>query len=1308
MTRQSLRNKQIPYNIGGDNGEGSFGWAVLGNDYKLLKNGNQRNLWGYSIFDKAESAAKRRTYRSTRRRYAKRKQRVHLLQDMLYEMVAEKDKNFFKKLKYSYLVETDRLEYEYLSHDYNLFDEKDLNDSTFKKEFPTIYHLRDYLCETKDKIDPRFIYLALHHIVKYRGNFLYEGQNISSLVGKQESITELEELFENYTENYGYSLDSECAEEFLNVFINGKTYGKDRIKEAQNQTTNKESKELLKEIANALCGYKFKTKVLFDNETEIDKLSFKDSDYLEKKETLENDVGDEIEIIEVLEKLYNYIVLKDILGENNTSISKCMISKYNDHKKDLKLLKEISKYNEKVKLFLKKNGTYDKYIDNPKEVSLDDVYKELLLIIDETSGKNEKEIIARIKQEKFLLRQNSTDNGSIPYQLHLAELTKIIDNQKQYYSCLQANEDKIKLLVSFRTPYYVGPYDDNKDNNKFSWLIRKGDSKEAIRPWNFEELVDIDETAKKFIDKMRNHCTYLLGEETLPKNSLLLNEFNVYNELNKITLNGNTFDVKTKERIVNELFRVKPDVKEKDLRKWLIDNQYVNGDDFILKGFQKEDGFASNLKMEISFRNIYGDEFEENKDNIEKIIEYLTVYDNKNIVKRRIKNERLCDDEVKVERILKINISGYGRFSKKLINGLVSNNINGKQDTILGHMKNDLNSPNFMQVLNNHSYDYLEQIQDNNGFKDDEITSDMVSKLPCSPALKRGIWQSIRVIKDIVRYMGHDPENIYLEFAREEGRKERTKSRYKNLEKIYKNHFANDKKIIDELKKSEGTISEEKVILYFMQNGKCLYSGKSLDIDNLSLYQVDHILPQCYLKDDSLSNKALVISSENQRKKDSLLLDAGIIEKQTNWWKYLLSIGLIDQKKFKNLTRTQVNKEDKERFVAKELVETRQICVHVRNILKNYYKNTNIGIVHAPLSSEFRKKYELYKVRSLNNCHHAQDAYLACMLGMFIDKNIPYFSSQNSVKYKDIKDKIEERIRNSSNYSKSEKNTYSYILDIFDTSVEFNSESGDVSWSGKEHISYLKKAFDYKDYFFSYQSRKKDGMLYKATLYKAGSTDAKISIKNNMDVTKYGGYKELQTSFIICFEHTKNNKTIKEFEKIPTMYMNMDLVEYLEKQGFINPRIIKEINIGQTFVENGSLYSFVSNGECHTLQPIILSRNNNKVLYLIEKNKLDNLLESDIDNLLNELVINIGNRIPKLSNKIEEFKQCVNENVNQEKKIEIIKSLISPLCGGSRVSIEVNGKRITDYGRLIQKITADNIQLLYTSPSGLFSTLTKL
>ena len=44
----------------------------------------------------------------------------------------------------------------------------------YHKQFPTIYHLRKQLADSKERTDLRLIYLALAHMIKYRGHFLYE------------------------------------------------------------------------------------------------------------------------------------------------------------------------------------------------------------------------------------------------------------------------------------------------------------------------------------------------------------------------------------------------------------------------------------------------------------------------------------------------------------------------------------------------------------------------------------------------------------------------------------------------------------------------------------------------------------------------------------------------------------------------------------------------------------------------------------------------------------------------------------------------------------------------------------------------------------------------------------------------------------------------------------------------------------------------------------------------------------------------------------------------------------------------------
>ena len=126
-------------------------------------------------------------------------------------------------------------------------------------------------------------------------------------------------------------------------------------------------------------------------------------------------------------------------------------------------------------------------------------------------------------------KQRTFDNGSIPHQIHLQEMNAIIRRQGEHYPFLQENKEKIEKILTFRIPYYVGPL--ARGNCDFAWLTRNSD--QAIRPWNFEEIVDQASSAEEFINKMTNYDLYLPEEKVLPKHSLLYETFAVYNEINK-------------------------------------------------------------------------------------------------------------------------------------------------------------------------------------------------------------------------------------------------------------------------------------------------------------------------------------------------------------------------------------------------------------------------------------------------------------------------------------------------------------------------------------------------------------------------------------------------------------------------------------------------------------------------------------------------------------------------------------------------------------------------------------------------------
>ena len=143
-----MKKEQVNYYIGLDIGTNSVGWCLMDEQYHIIKKGN-KNLWGSRLFDSAQTAQERRTNRSTRRRYNRRRERIRLLREIMNDMVLEKDPAFFIKLsQVSFLDNEDKknvLKDNYRSN-YNLFTDKNYTDYDYYHRFPTIYHLRDYLC----------------------------------------------------------------------------------------------------------------------------------------------------------------------------------------------------------------------------------------------------------------------------------------------------------------------------------------------------------------------------------------------------------------------------------------------------------------------------------------------------------------------------------------------------------------------------------------------------------------------------------------------------------------------------------------------------------------------------------------------------------------------------------------------------------------------------------------------------------------------------------------------------------------------------------------------------------------------------------------------------------------------------------------------------------------------------------------------------------------------------------------------------------------------------------------------------------
>ena len=1138
---------QKPYNIGLDIGTTSVGWAVVDEKFNIIKKGNKRKaLWGVRLFDEADPAEIRRNFRSTRRRYDRRRERIKLLQEEFKEEINRVDPNFFIKLKESFYQETDLNNKKHpLSKE-----EKEML-KKYQNKYPTIYHLRNKLIINPEKEDIRLVYLTIHHIVKYRGNFNLNMDNFDvNKLNIQEKIEEVfNTIFELFQDIYGVSepqIEAYLINEIENILIIESKSDKKKKLEKVFETIF--HKRVSKELANALCGYQINLENLFATELENNKkIDFNSSDIDDKLLELERELDDKIEVINSLKELYEMVTLKIIFkDQDNCSISNLMVNNYKNHETDLKIVKNLIRPFRKEYKRLFKNIVddtqretlclYTKYTRN--HISNTDFSDEIKKVLENIINvENEKEItkiIEKINNGKFMPRITDTSNGMYPYQINLAELRIILENQGKYYPFLLNKVDdeyKIEKLLKFRIPYYVGPL-VNKENSQFAWMERK--SNEKITPYNFNSVVDIRQSAKNFIYRMIGNCSYLLNEKSIPANSILYSKFKVLNELKQIKINDHRIDIEFQHKIYKDFFlKNKGSLTDKKFKNYLRTtneiNMYIenNGVELNITGYSSDKKFANDMNSYLDFFGEDGlfTDTDFNTYDAETIIELITVLEDKNILKEEIL-ELYPKLENKISKILSLKYNGWSRLSKKLLNAkYYQDQENFSKKSIMDLMWDS--NENFIQILNNPKYNFQKMIEiENNQQENIELNYSLVSNLATSPANKRGIYQALKVIKEIIDYMGYEPLNISIEMSRSHDKKQRTDDRKKRLLDLYdkaKKDIENYKKLKDELKNQE-KIESEKLLLYFIQEGKSLYSGKDIDINYLysDEYEVDHILPQTLIKDDSIDNKALVLRDENQIKRDNLVLPSEF-KKHHLWWKHLKDINLISSKKYYNLIRDKYTDKDIEGFINRQLVETRQITKHVANIIKSLYKNTNVIYLKASISHNYRERFKLYKYRDLNDFHHAHDAYLAITLGIYQNKYLK--TKMNRFEFRDLVSKL--ILENRYNELR-----YGYVVNSIDNDfIKVNDETGEVLLNIDDFTKKIEDTLYRNDILISKKVEYKTGEFYNQTKNKKGKVG--VPLKKGLDTNLYGSYTSLNPSYALVVKYQKKNKTEQRMIGIP-------------------------------------------------------------------------------------------------------------------------------------------------------------------------------
>lgn len=1249
------------YFLGLDVGIENIGYALT-KDYEVMQVGGKRTM-GVLSFESANTAVDRRTYRATRRRLDRRRYRIALLQELFNDEIMAIDKNFLRRLGENDLYLVDRN----VEGKYSLFNDADFNDVVYYKQYPTIYHLREKLMNEGTN-DIRLLYLAIHHIIKYRGHFLLSGEVSANEVGGIKQLEEMinklnRKLAENRDENNNNDIiwnfdkfsttdlrdvkdlicgTGDITKNMLNQIIIGKKYISKRDKKNKLNELFGVSSKLSKKIIEIVMGGKVNLTELFGEEyyakEEVKGFTMADEwELIEDLQLIKDNIL-HLDIIDTMKQIYDWVTLNEML-KGKHSLSSAMIEIYETHKRDLQDLKKFIKdygpnhYDKVFGEIKNEKGKIDDSICNyscyigggryngdkigangryGRTCTQDDFYKFIKKIIESVTVDeaitSRDDLLERIANKEFMPKIVSKNNSTIPYQLNMMELEKILDKAKQNSKFTFLNNvdygwtiaNKIKSLLTFRVPYYVGPmkeYTDNDRNKKYAWAVRKESG--AITPWNIDDKIDVKQSNETFIRRMTNKCTYLKIADTLPRNSILFSKFTCLNEINSMKINGEAISCKDKKAIFDNVF-CKKNPTIKNIKKYLIENCGYEKD-LVLSGINNE--IKSSMKPYMLYKSKLGSKVDTDPKMIERIIVLSTIHEDSQMLENSIREEfgeKLTEEEIKSIKGYKFN--GWGSLSAEFLAGYKNNGIKLMFDGELLDIIDIMYEYNYnlQQIIFNEKCNYAEALEAfnlaNNIVEDSNISYKKdIAEYPCSPSVKKCVWQSFKLVNDIVKQTKILPDMIFIESCRENNdfkKNQRTSKRRDMIAAIYDearkkiHELKKDKKAeisiheldglsddIDFCQKalnnySDGELKKENLYLYFMQLGKDMYTGKTIDLNQVlfgNMYDHDHIIPQAMIKDDSFTNLVLVAKKENAEKSRNYPLESQF--RQTTLWKKLYKIGLMSNEKYSRLIRqTPITDEEQEKFINRQLVETSQTVVLLRDLLNRHFAEKNVKIVLSKAAnvSMFRKEFNLTKSREVNDFHHAWDAYLNIIVGNILNKefNRNWFIRQDNGKDKSYN--FLHVLRKQATANNRE------ILNIIDKTMN-NTDFQMVKLSGEKNGSF------YSEVLKTHENDKDSCLI--------PMCDSKIVDGKEMnpkcDTTKYGGYKTANTAYFVVADSIdkkgsvqRNIIAISIFDDARIKNGKITYKEIFDRIGLKDGQLAKVEGMKVPIIKTGSLLDF--------------------------------------------------------------------------------------------------------------------------------------
>lgn len=542
---------------------------------------------------------------------------------------------------------------------------------------------------------------------------------------------------------------------------------------------------------------------------------------------------------------------------------------------------------------------------------------------------------------------------------------------------------------------------------------------------NFEsEYLEVFKWQKAFMSpelmqKMIGKCTFEKEEPRASKNSYTFERFMLLQKVNNLSYTLNDKKVyltaEEKEKIIKLTYETKSGIKYTKIRKELKlpDEAVFVGLNYYQKPIRKEDGSLERLPYEevvkkteeTLFVKLTGyheiksalaevENYEEilnNHELLDEIAEALTLNKTDVTIKGELKNLSLSDDIINA--LIKINFAKFGHLSYKAIKKILPYLEQGYQ---------------YDKACKEAGYNFKDD-DENPKFKLPVIKKEDIR----NPVVYRAVTQTRKVINAVIDKYG-SPFEIHIEVARDltknfSDRKKIEKTQLENrtandnLKRDIEEHFGIKAKPVDMLKKK----------LYHEQDGKSAYSLMPIDYSRLfedGYVQIDHAIPFSRSFDDSYNNKVLVLSRENQEKRNMTPHEyLGNTEKWEIFEAWVKSTYRNNIKKRENLLVKNFNEDKEHEWIARNLVDTKYIARYMVNFIKKNLKFNDFGekenrikvkTIVGAATTALRHYWGISaKNRDESDLHHAEDAVIIACASEKFQRKIREYSKEKELYY---------------------------------------------------------------------------------------------------------------------------------------------------------------------------------------------------------------------------------------------------------------------------------------------------------------------